>query len=110
MAQLNRDFLLKNKNELKKVKLEKYQLELYLRKLSVRQLKNFGGKKNQDEMDQMADAILYCCVDKDGNPMFDERDRDLLLDQGIDLINALFAEIVKFCNMGDSAIEDSSKN
>lgn len=113
MAELNRDFLVKKKCELKHVKLQGYDVHFYLRKLSVRQLKKFAASKsgNNDEMMQMIDAIQYCCVDKDGVQLFAQPDdKELLLDQGMDLINKIFAEIMDYCNVGDAEIDNKAKN
>jgi hypothetical protein len=112
MTQLDRDWLLKRKKQLKKVVIEDLDLEIYLRKLSVRALKSLADNDSKkDEMEQMVEAILYCCVDENGDEVFTkDSDKDLLMDQGVDVINSIFHEIMQFCHMGNMAIEDKAKN
>jgi hypothetical protein len=113
-----KEFLLNSKKR-KEIQLDGFSV--FINKWTGRERANILPKimdtQNEDTQDikviygKMALVLVECLLDYEGNRVFEDGEKDLLLDN-IDgeLLDNLFKEILDFNNLTEKAVPDAAKN
>lgn len=114
MALLNKaKFLEKDGFEYRDVYIDGLGGEVRIRSLSIAdqiEFEKLASSENLDQATLMFNLIIKCCVDEEGDLLFEESDTKLLQGKSADVIVTLFKEILKINNINPDEVEDLAKN
>jgi hypothetical protein len=105
-------FLENNDYEFKDIYIRQLDGEVRVRALSIKDQLAFEelatGNDNQSEL--MFQLILKCCIDEDGEFLFNEKDVEALKEKSADIIVTLFKAILSINNIDQDEVDQLAKN
>jgi len=105
-------FLESNDYEFKDIYIRQLDGEIRVRALSIKDQLAFEelASGHDDQSELMFQLILKCCIDEDGELMFDEEDVINLKEKSADIIVTLFKAILNINNIDQNEVDNLAKN
>jgi hypothetical protein len=105
-------FLESNDYEYKDIYIRQLDGEIRVRALSIKDQLAFEelATGNDDQSELMFQLILKCCIDEDGELMFNEEDVINLKEKSADIIVTLFKAILNINNIDQNEVDNLAKN
>ena len=105
-------FLESNDYEYKDIYIRQLDGEIRVRALSIKDQLAFEelATGHDDQSELMFQLILKCCIDENGELMFNEEDVINLKEKSADIIVTLFKAILNINNIDQKEVDDLAKN
>lgn len=113
MALISKKKFLENKNhDYKDVEIKGLDGEIRIKALSIAdqiEFENIAADQSLDESTLMFQLILKCCIDEDGEALFEDGDLEDLKKQPADMMVQLFKEILKMNSIDQGEVDAIAK-